>query len=86
MKKAFVYYSDSSCTTIKTYCLTFTTMIKSCARTIFFVLILSSMCSCAVKRGCPSNGANIGAERILSGDPQAMKDLKKAKKYNIRKF
>jgi hypothetical protein len=44
------------------------------------------MCSCAVKRGCPSNGANIGAERILSGDPQAMKDLKKAKKYNIRKF
>lgn len=33
------------------------------------------------KTGCPSNGKNIGAEKILSGDPKAMKDAKKAKKF-----
>jgi len=33
------------------------------------------------KYGCPSNGKNIGAERILSGDPKATKDAKKAKKF-----
>ena len=33
------------------------------------------------KTGCPSNGKNVGAEKILSGDPQAMKDAKKAKKF-----
>lgn len=38
------------------------------------------------KKGCPSNGANVGAERILSGDPKAAKDLKKGKKYKMQKF
>ena len=33
------------------------------------------------KYGCPSNGKNVGAEKILSGDPKAMKDAKKAKKF-----
>ena len=33
------------------------------------------------KTGCPSNGKNIGAEKVLSGDPKAMKDMKKAKKF-----
>ncbi|MCX8019370.1 MAG: hypothetical protein N2747_02615 [Chitinophagaceae bacterium] len=33
------------------------------------------------KTGCPTNGKNIGAERILSGDPEAMKAVKKAKKF-----
>lgn len=33
------------------------------------------------KSGCPSNGKNVGAEQILSGDPKAMKDVKKAKKF-----
>jgi hypothetical protein len=33
------------------------------------------------KYGCPSNGKNVGAEKILSGDPKAMKDSKKAKKF-----
>lgn len=33
------------------------------------------------KTGCPSNGKNVGAEKILSGDPKAMKDMKKAKKF-----
>jgi len=34
------------------------------------------------KYGCPSNGKNVGAEKILSGDPKAMKDVKKAKKFH----
>jgi len=33
------------------------------------------------KTGCPSNGKNVGAEKILSGDPDAMKSVKKAKKF-----
>ncbi len=33
------------------------------------------------KYGCPSNGKNVGAEKILSSDPKAMKDAKKAKKF-----
>ncbi|MBS1758737.1 MAG: hypothetical protein JST23_01340 [Bacteroidetes bacterium] len=33
------------------------------------------------KYGCPSNGKNVGAEKILSGDPDAMKAVKKAKKF-----
>ena len=33
------------------------------------------------KYGCPSDGKNVGAEKILSGDPEAMKSVKKAKKF-----
>lgn len=33
------------------------------------------------KYGCPTNGKNIGAERILSGDKAAIKAAKKAKKF-----
>ena len=33
------------------------------------------------KYGCPSNGKNIGAERLASGDPAAEKAAKKAKKF-----
>jgi hypothetical protein len=33
------------------------------------------------KYGCPTNGKNIGAERILSGDKDAIKAAKKAKKF-----
>lgn len=32
------------------------------------------------KYGCPTNGKNVGAERILS-DPKAEKAAKKAKKF-----
>lgn len=39
------------------------------------------MLSCRARRGCPTNGKNIGAERILSGDPKAMKAMKKASKF-----
>ncbi len=34
------------------------------------------------KYGCPTNGKNIGAERILSGDKEAIKAAKRAKKFN----
>ena len=33
------------------------------------------------KSGCPSNGRNVGAEQILSGDPKAIKAMKRAKKF-----
>ncbi|MDZ4793581.1 MAG: hypothetical protein SGI83_04815 [Bacteroidota bacterium] len=33
------------------------------------------------KTGCPSNGKNIGAEKLVSGDPKAEKAAKKAKKF-----
>ena len=44
---------------------------------ITFSYVLSIVIfSCApVKRGCPSNGANVGAERILAGE----KKMKKSK-------
>lgn len=41
-------------------------------------------CSCSIfkqKYGCPSNGKNVGAERLLSGDKDAIKAVKKAKKF-----
>jgi hypothetical protein len=57
----------------------------------FFTLVLCGMMllsSCGLwnkifkpKYGCPSNGKNVGAEKILSGDPKAAKDVKKAKKF-----
>ena len=33
------------------------------------------------KYGCKTNGKNIGAEKILSGDPEATKAAKKAGKF-----
>ena len=56
-----------------------------------FTLVLSLMMllsSCGMlsnmfkrKSGCPSNGKNVGAEKLMSGDPQAVKAAKKAKKF-----
>lgn len=34
------------------------------------------------KYGCPGNGKNVGAEKILSGDKDAIKAARKAKKFN----
>jgi len=55
------------------------------ALALSFIMLLSScgMLSKMFKRktGCPSNGKNVGAEKVLSGDPKAMKDMKKAKKF-----
>ena len=40
-----------------------------------------STTSCRVGRGCPTNGKNVGAERILSGEAKAIKDARKAGKF-----
>jgi len=48
------------------------------------IFILNSGCSLFrgnQKYGCPTNGKNIGAERIASGDPAAIKAAKKAGKF-----
>ncbi len=37
--------------------------------------------SCRAGKGCPTNGRNIGAERILSGDPKALKAANRAGKF-----
>lgn len=52
-------------------------------RKIPLLIVLTSLIfyACSVGKGCPSNGKNIGAERILSGDPKAAKALKKATKF-----
>lgn len=49
------------------------------------VFILSS---CSVwnkmfgpKYGCPTNGKNVGAEKLANGDPDAEKAARKAKKF-----
>lgn len=49
-------------------------------------LVLASSCGMVSnifkrKTGCPTNGKNVGAEKIASGDPKAMKDAKRAKKF-----
>ena len=31
------------------------------------------------KYGCPTDGRNVGAEKLLSGDPKSLKAAKKAK-------
>lgn len=50
-----------------------------------FILLLSScgMLNNMFKRksGCPTNGKNVGAEKLMSGDPEAAKAAKKAKKF-----
>ena len=33
------------------------------------------------KYGCPSNGKNVGAEKLVSGDKAAEKSARKAKKF-----
>ena len=50
-----------------------------------FYLVAIAFClgsvSCRVGKGCPANGRNVGAERILSGDPKTLKEIKKARKF-----
>ncbi len=57
---------------------------------LFLVLIcflaISAFTGCSLfrkntKYGCPTNGKNVGAEKIASGDKDAMKAARKAKKF-----
>ncbi len=52
----------------------------------FLIAIIGTYClsACSVfrkteKYGCPSNGRNIGAEKLAAGDEKAMKASAKAK-------
>lgn len=38
------------------------------------------------KLGCKTNGRNIGAEKLLSGDPKAIKASKKAKFKGVKSY
>lgn len=50
------------------------------------VLFFLNSCSLfAPKYGCPSDGRNIGAEKIAAGDPKATKAAMKAKYRGGRK-
>jgi len=60
-------------------------------RSILMLLALSLiLSSCGLwnkvfgpKYGCPSNGRNVGAEKLLSGD-MSSKEMKKAKKAKFK--
>jgi len=47
-----------------------------CMQAAFILLLMSFFSSCSKKSGCPSNGKNVGAERLISGDK-----VPKAKKF-----
>ena len=49
------------------------------AVTCLYFLSACSLFKKSEKTGCPSNGRNVGAEKILAGDEKAIKDSKKAK-------
>jgi hypothetical protein len=49
------------------------------AVTCLYFLSACSLFKKSEKTGCPSNGRNVGAEKILAGDEKAMKESKKAK-------
>ena len=45
------------------------------------ILLLASCNLFKPKYGCPTNGKNIGAEKLASGDPEAEKAARKAKRF-----
>jgi hypothetical protein len=49
--------------------------------TVLIVATFLSLTSCRAGKGCPSNGRNVGAEKLLSGDAKAIKAAKKARKF-----
>ena len=48
---------------------------------VCFVILFASCSLFKPKYGCPTNGKNIGAEKLASGDPAAEKAARKAKKF-----
>jgi len=54
------------------------------AVTCLYFLSACSLFKKSEKTGCPSNGRNVGAEKILAGDEKATKESQKAK-YKGRK-
>jgi len=53
-------------------------------KALLFLFIATAMSSCFIfkkkeKYGCPTNGRNIGAEKIAAGDEKAIRASNKAK-------
>lgn len=55
---------------------------------LLLTALIFTLSSCSIwnsifppKHGCPSDGKNIGAEKLMSGDPDAEKAARKAKKF-----
>jgi len=47
-----------------------------------FFLMATTSCNLFKKgSGCPTNGKNVGAEKLVSGDPAAEKAARKARKF-----
>lgn len=50
--------------------------------TVLSFMLLTTSCNLFKKgQGCPTNGKNVGAEKLVSGDPAAEKAARKAKKF-----
>jgi hypothetical protein len=61
-----------------------TTMKKPILIITFLSFLIMSTTSCNLFKkgsGCPTNGKNVGAEKLVSGDPAAEKAARKAKKF-----
>ena len=57
---------------------------KTIMTTIALICFMTMALSCNLfkpKYGCPTNGKNVGAEKLASGDPEAEKAARKAKKF-----
>jgi uncharacterized protein YceK len=61
-------------------------------KNILLILISTYLLSgCSIfrkntKYGCPTDGRNVGAEKILSGDPKSIRAASKAKYKGGRKY
>jgi hypothetical protein len=48
---------------------------------VSFTMLFSACNLFKPKYGCPTNGKNIGAEKLANGDPDAEKAARKARKF-----
>lgn len=58
---------------------------------VLFLIIAMALTSCSIfkrkeKYGCPTDGRNVGAEQLASGDAKAIKASKKAKFKGTRSY
>jgi hypothetical protein len=54
-------------------------MTKFLSKAALFIILVSCCLGCAAKYGCPSDGRNIGAERILGGEK-----IPKSPKFRVK--
>ncbi len=54
---------------------------------ILSFVLFAFLTSCSIfksnKTGCPVNGRAVGAEKLASGDPKAVKEARKAPKFKF---